>query len=169
MSNDLQIIYVTFPSIIVFAEDINCVTNIKLSAKRAELSSPLWECRAICTQTNMHMAIICPTSYTVWRFFTWNANLGGRWCMCFLSPVITGPAPLCRALTSSVPQAALQGGWGICRNMASDTRAPEALWCEYPTPGFVLIRVKVWPAEISVGRDLGLKNGNLKTGMNVFW
>lgn len=38
MSNDLQIIYVTFPSIIVFAEDINCVTNIKLSAKTAELS-----------------------------------------------------------------------------------------------------------------------------------
>ena len=43
MSNDLQIIYVTFPSIIVFAEDINCVTNIKLSAKRAELSSLLSE------------------------------------------------------------------------------------------------------------------------------
>lgn len=43
MSNDLQIIYVTFPSIIVFAEDINCVTNIKLSAKRAELSFLLSE------------------------------------------------------------------------------------------------------------------------------
>lgn len=43
MSNDLQIIYVTFPSIIVFAEDINCVTNIKLSAERAELSSLLSE------------------------------------------------------------------------------------------------------------------------------
>jgi len=39
MSNDLQIIYVTLSSIIVFAEDINCVTNIKLSAKKAYLSS----------------------------------------------------------------------------------------------------------------------------------
>jgi hypothetical protein len=123
MSNDLQIIYVTFRSIIVFAEDINCVTNIKLSAKksRAQLS-PLWEHWAICTQTNMHMAIICPTPYTVWRFFTWNANLCGRWCMCCLSPVITRPAPLCNALTSSVPQAALLGVWGICSNMASDTQ-----------------------------------------------
>lgn len=43
MSNDLQIIYVTFRSIIVFAEDINCVTNIKLSARRAELSFLLSE------------------------------------------------------------------------------------------------------------------------------
>lgn len=43
MSNDLQIIYVTFRSIIVFAEDINCVTNIKLPAKRAELSFLLSE------------------------------------------------------------------------------------------------------------------------------
>lgn len=99
MSNDLQIIYVTLSSIIIFAEDINCVTNIKLLAKKSlPQLFPSWERKDICTETNMHMAIICPTSYTLWRFLTWNANLCGRWCMCFFSPVITSTELLRGAL-----------------------------------------------------------------------
>lgn len=50
---------------------------------------PEWRCTAICEETNTRMAIICPTSYVMWRLFTRHANLCGRWCMCFFSPVIT--------------------------------------------------------------------------------
>lgn len=50
---------------------------------------PDWRCTAICEETNTRMAIICPTSYVMWRLFTRHANLRGRWCMCFFSPVIT--------------------------------------------------------------------------------
>lgn len=50
---------------------------------------PDWRCTAICEETNTRMAIICPTSYVMWRLFTRHANLCGRWCMCFFSPVIT--------------------------------------------------------------------------------
>lgn len=48
-----------------------------------------WRCTAICEETNTRIAIICPTSYVMWRLFTRHANLCGEWCMCFFSPVIT--------------------------------------------------------------------------------
>lgn len=48
-----------------------------------------WRCTAICEETNTRIAIICPTSYVMWRLFTRHANLCGGWCMCFFSPVIT--------------------------------------------------------------------------------
>lgn len=123
MSNDLQIIYVTFRSIIVFAEDINCVTNIKLSAKRAELSFLLSE----------NTEPSAPRQTCIWPSFVQHLTQ----CEGFLLEMPTcvaddvcvssvlwlpGPRRRTRALTSSVPQAVLLGVWGICSNMASDTR-----------------------------------------------
>lgn len=170
MSNDLQIIYVTFPSIIVFAEDINCVTNIKLSAKRAELSFLLSEnaepsaARQTCIWPSFVQHLTQCEGFLL-EMPTWVAD-----DVC-VSSVLWLPGP-CRCAALSPHQFhKLQSK--VCEAFAAIwllTRTEvEASWCEYPTPDFVPIRVKVWPAEISVGRDLGLKNGNLKTGMNIFW
>lgn len=40
-------------------------------------------------ETSTRAAIICPTPYVMRKLFTRHANLCGRWCMCFFSPVIT--------------------------------------------------------------------------------
>lgn len=112
VSNNRQIIYVIF-STVISVEGTNCVANIKPSAEERQKKKtargreeegavdwgegdkcqaqlfPDWRCTAICEETNTRMAVICPTSYVMWRLFTRHANLCGRWCMCFFSPVIT--------------------------------------------------------------------------------
>lgn len=55
-------------------------------------------CWAICTRMNVRGAVICPRLHMFWRFFTLNANLCGRWCMCFFSSVITNSGLWCNTL-----------------------------------------------------------------------
>lgn len=169
MSNDLQIIYVTFSSIIVFAEDINCVTNIKLSAKksRAQLSPENAEPSA-------------PRQTCIWPSFVQHLTqcegslLEMPTCVAddvCVSSALWLPGPR-RGATLS-PHQFHKLHFKVCEAFAAIwllTRGGAGVfWCEYLAPDLVPTRVKVWPAEISGSRDLGLKNSNLKTGMNIFW
>lgn len=138
MSNDLQIIYVTFPSIIVFAEDINCVTSIKLSAKKEPSSafSSLTKQSHLRPDKHAYGHHLSNILHSV-KVFHLKCQPG--WQMMYVFPQscdYQARAPR-RALTSSVPQAARRGAWGICSAMASDTRRGEAggpVWL--PDSGF---------------------------------
>lgn len=128
MSNDLQINYVTLSSIIVFAEDINCVTNIKLSAKKAYLSFFLAENAKTSArrQTCIWPSFVQHLTHCEGFLLEMPTYVADDVCV---SSVLWLPAQSCSAVlfTSSVPQAALQGVWNICREMASDMQQGKSI------------------------------------------
>lgn len=128
-------------------------------------------------QTNIHMAVICPALYTMWRIFlkiknTWDASPCGRWCMCFFRPVITSTEKLRAALhlissTSCTPRwvkhLPQDGFWHVARQRHSAGNRWLHVFFQLRSESDLLKLVCVWVQVRRMGR-----NGGSEARMNLF-
>lgn len=162
VSNNWQIIYVIF-STVISMEGTNCVANIKPPAEERQKRGVLQKTdggreeegarsvdwgRGISARLSFFLTEDAQPSVMrqthVWPSFvqhlTWCEGFSLAMPTCVADDVCVSSVPWllawsCRAMlfTSSVPQAALQGGWGIRCKMASDTQHNQGVpaWILY--------------------------------------